>query len=92
MKKLSRKKIEEFTKKYGEPIGYKKGIPILKALPREDFLFGWRIFCVYCKKFHNHGQMKKNLEHRVSHCNSDSPYVLAGYYLQQIEDEKQKMA
>ena len=86
--KLSRKKIEEYTEKYGEPIGYKEGVPILQAIPRDDFPFGWKVFCVYCEKFHLHGRMRHKLEHRVSHCCSDSPYILAGYWIQQVEGDE----
>ena len=88
MNPLPRKKIEEFTMKLGEPIGYKNGIPILKAIPRDDPTWGWRVFCVYCEKFHNHKMMKNKMEHRIAQCkNQDSPYVLSGYYLQQVEGD-----
>ena len=87
MKSVPQKKSEEFTVKLGEPIAYKNGIPVLKAIPRDDPTWGWRIFCVYCQKFHNHKMMKSKIEHRIAHCkNRDSSYVLGGYYLQRVED------
>ena len=53
--------------------------PKLTAYPREDFPKGWKVFCVYCKKFHLHGE---TLGHRTAHCdNDDSPYNETGYVL-----------
>ena len=53
--------------------------PKLQALPRDDFLDGWKIFCGYCNDFHLHG---RGLGHRVAHCNNrQSPYNKTGYVL-----------
>ena len=48
-----------------------------------------RVWCPYCKDFHNHGwnHPEKNktgdVEHRVAHCisHANSPFMDGGYYI-----------
>jgi len=52
--------------------------PEIEAIPREDFFGGWKVYCVYCKRWHLHG---RGLGHRVAHCCSESLYYETGYVL-----------
>jgi hypothetical protein len=63
------KKIIAFEK--ANPLGRDdKGIPLVRAWPREDFPSGCIIVCPYnCKlKIHRHGGCSG---HRIAHCGSD---------------------
>ena len=82
----------ELEKRFGEPIGYLRGTPILRAVKRLDWPPGWRVYCKYCLGWHLHGMTEKhNLSHRCSHCSSygydfwdkreTSKYIHGGYYL-----------
>jgi len=53
-------------------------LPEIEAIPRKDFPGGWKIFCIYCNRWHLHG---RGFGHRVAHCCSESPYSKTGYVL-----------
>ena len=51
--------------------------PTLPACPTEH---GWRVWCCYCKRWHQHGAQPG---HRVAHCHvATSPYKATGYVLE----------
>lgn len=53
--------------------------PDVHVIPRKDFPSGWKFYCIFCKKYHLHGE---GLGHRVAHCFSEkSPYYETGYNL-----------
>ena len=50
--------------------------PVLPAYPTEH---GWRVWCRYCHRWHQHGAQPG---HRVAHCHvTTSPYRSTGYIL-----------
>ncbi len=64
-------------------LGYEKcgdeQIPIVECIPRTDWPDGLRFYCVFCNKYHLHGDGEG---HRVAHChNGDSPFDKTGYIL-----------
>ena len=66
-------------------LGYKNGIPIIKAFLKDNQAVFW---CKYCKRFHYHGPMDG---HRVAHCTTkDSPFHERGYILKVYPRKCQK--
>ena len=64
--------------------------PVIKCLPRSDFIGGMTFWCPFCNKWHNHGQGDG---HRVAHClGSDSPYKKRGYIIKMMAPEELKEA
>ena len=57
--------------------------PLIKCLPRSDFIGGFKFWCPFCKRFHYHGRGEG---HRVSHCKNDSksPYYDSGYFIKRM--------
>jgi hypothetical protein len=51
------------------------GIPVLDAY---DDGKQYRVWCVYCKRWHYHGRQEGD---RAAHCAPDSPYTASGYVL-----------
>ena len=43
-----------------------------------------RVWCVYCKRWHNHGRGPGSDGHRVAHCIEDTPYSACGYVLRTV--------
>jgi len=56
-------------------------IPVIKGLPRLDFIGGIKFWCPYCRKWHYHGVGNG---HRVAHCGLDSPFQEHGYILKMM--------
>jgi hypothetical protein len=50
-------------------------IPVLLAEPTPN---GWRVWCAYCERYHQHGAGDG---FRVAHCDRETPYVSSGYDL-----------
>lgn len=64
--------------RYGDIVrkmNQKKRIPVLKGVIRDNQIFVW---CPFCRKYHQHGWLGKP-EHRVAHCDMDSPLSETGY-------------
>jgi len=67
---LIRVALQDFLKKYDDFAMNPQRIPVIKCLPRLDFLGGMRFWCPFCKKWHYHGRGNGS---RVEHCDFDSP-------------------
>jgi len=82
------------SRTFGLPMEFTEdGTPVLKAIPRADWVYGWRVYCVFCQCWHVHGMIKgTSKSHRVAHCyndeqfsfRTDSPYSEKGYYLKKV--------
>ena len=56
--------------------------PVVKCLPRRDFIGGLEFWCPFCKKWHLHGRADG---HRCAHCdNMMSPFYNSGYILKMM--------
>jgi len=71
-------------------IGYEKYenklFPIIECSKREDIDFGLKFYCVFCKRYHLHGEGDG---HRAAHCiNDKSPFMEDGYVLKLNENNK----
>lgn len=61
-------------------------IPRVAVIHRTDFPEGWKFYCVFCKRYHNHGS---GLGYRMAHCHNDkSPYEETGYILVDLTQDK----
>ena len=65
-----RESLKQFFKKYDDFATNPQRAPVIKCLPRLDFLGGMRFWCPFCKKWHYHGRGNGS---RVEHCDFDSP-------------------
>jgi hypothetical protein len=55
--------------------------PVLPAYPTPH---GWKVWCNYCRRWHQHGAQPG---HRVAHCRvPSSPYRTTGYILKLAEE------
>jgi hypothetical protein len=60
----------------------KREYPVVKCLPRPDFVGGLMFYCPFCKTLHAHG---RGNGHRVSHCtNPESPLYEHGYIVKMM--------
>jgi len=62
-------------------------LPVIKCLPRSDFLDGLTFWCPWCKKWHLHGTTDGS---RVAHCFIDTPFKRTGYIVKKMTEAELK--
>ena len=55
--------------------------PVIKCLPRPDFLGGMMFFGPFCQRWHYHGRGKG---HRCAHCHGNTPFDKTGYKIKMM--------
>ena len=62
--------------------------PMIKCLPRSDFVGGMKFWCPFCKKWHLHGRGNGG---RTPDCTlPDSPFRLLGYDIKMASKKELK--
>lgn len=64
----------------------KANFPVIKCLPRPDFLGGMMFWCPFCRTWHYHG---RGNGHRVSHCRGENtPFTQSGYKIRMMSKKE----
>lgn len=60
-------------------------IPMIKCLPRADFLGGMQFWCPFCRKWHLHGRGRGS---RAPHCDCSSQLYESGYKIEMFSQKE----